>query len=147
MTFAGTGDPPLLVDACVLIAAIDESADEYPAAADLLENYTGRLIVPELVVTEVAYMLATRVGVDAEVAFIQDIADDEYHVVPVDSDDWSRIAELVDQWRGLKQGLGTVDASVVVTAERLGITALATLDGDFRAVPPNIPPYYWTFYP
>jgi uncharacterized protein len=40
--------------------------------------------------------------------------------------DWLRIAELVSRYRDLP--LGTVDASVVAAAERLGITEIATLD-------------------
>lgn len=40
--------------------------------------------------------------------------------------DWMRIAELVARYRDLP--LGTIDASVVATAERLGITEIATVD-------------------
>jgi predicted nucleic acid-binding protein len=47
-------------------------------------------------------------------------------VEPVRAGDWLRVGELVWQYRDLP--LGTVDASVVATAERLGISTLATLD-------------------
>ena len=40
--------------------------------------------------------------------------------------DWGRIAELVWHYRDLR--LGTVDASVVTAAERLGVREVATLD-------------------
>ena len=40
--------------------------------------------------------------------------------------DWLRIAELVARYGDLP--LGTVDASVVAAAERLGVTEVATLD-------------------
>jgi hypothetical protein len=40
--------------------------------------------------------------------------------------DWLRIAELVARYRDLP--LGTVDASVVSAAERLGITEIAAID-------------------
>jgi len=40
--------------------------------------------------------------------------------------DWLRIAELVARYRDLP--LGTVDASVVTTPERLGAGFIATLD-------------------
>ena len=45
---------------------------------------------------------------------------------PVLPDDWIRIAELVAIYHDLP--LGTVDASVVALAERLGISTIATLD-------------------
>jgi uncharacterized protein len=44
----------------------------------------------------------------------------------VPAGDWLRIAELVAAYRDLP--LGTVDASVIAAAERLGITAIATVD-------------------
>lgn len=50
--------------------------------------------------------------------------------------DWLRIAELVARYSDLP--LGTVDASVVTTAERLGITEIATVDRrHFTIVRPN----------
>ena len=45
---------------------------------------------------------------------------------PVLPGDWIRIAVLVAKYHDLP--LGTVDASVIATAERLGIEAVATLD-------------------
>jgi len=44
----------------------------------------------------------------------------------VPAGDWLRIAELVAIYRDLP--LGTVDASVIAAAERLGITDVATVD-------------------
>jgi uncharacterized protein len=78
------------------------------------------------VVTEVAYLLETRVGADAEVRFLGDLAAGNFTTDPVHPSDWLRIAELVAEYRDLP--LGTVDASVIAAAERLGIAAIATLD-------------------
>jgi predicted nucleic acid-binding protein len=77
-------------------------------------------------VTEVAYLLETRVGVTVEVRFLGDLAAGELVPAPVAAPDWLRIAELVAAYRDLP--LGTVDASVIAAAERLGIGAVATLD-------------------
>jgi uncharacterized protein len=82
--------------------------------------------VPSLVVTEVCYLLATRLGTDAEVRFLGDLASGALSVEPVAAGDWLRIAELVARYRDLP--LGTVDASVVATAERLGLADIATVD-------------------
>jgi predicted nucleic acid-binding protein len=78
-----------------------------------------------LVITEVAYLLATRIGVETEVRFLGDLAAGELVPQPVDAGDWIRIAELVMAYRDLP--LGTVDASIVAAAERLGIRTIATL--------------------
>ena len=92
----------------------------------LLESHEGPLIVPQLVVTEVAYLLETRLGWSAEARFLGDLATGNLLTEPVLASDWIRIAELVAAYHDLP--LGTVDASVVATAERLGATTVATLD-------------------
>jgi uncharacterized protein len=82
--------------------------------------------VPQLVVTEVAYFIQERLGTRAEAQFIGDLAAGNLITEPVLPADWIRIAELLLTYHDLR--LGTVDASVVATAERLGVTAVATLD-------------------
>ncbi len=82
--------------------------------------------MPVLVITEVAYLIATRIGPEAEVRLLGDLAGGAFTVEPVHPADWLRIAELV--WRYRELPLGTVDASVVAVSERLGITDVATLD-------------------
>ena len=77
-------------------------------------------------VTEVTYLLATRLGPEPEVRFVGDLAAGAFSVEPVAAADWLRIAELVATYRDLP--LGTVDASVVTAAERLGVQEIATLD-------------------
>lgn len=82
--------------------------------------------MPTLVITEVVYLLATRLGVAAEVRFVGDLASGSFHVEPVAAADWLRIADLVARYRDLP--LGTVDASIVTAAERLGVEEIATVD-------------------
>lgn len=90
-------------------------------------------------ITEVVYLLATRLGDDAEVRFLGDLASGNLIPEPVAASDWLRIAELVARYSDLP--LGTVDASVVAIAERLAITEVATLDRrHFTVVRPTIGP-------
>jgi len=91
-----------------------------------LLTHPGPLIIPALVITEVVYLIGSRLGPDAEVRFLGDLAAGEFTVEPVLAGDWLRIAELVSRYRDLP--LGSVDASVVTAAERLDITEIATLD-------------------
>lgn len=89
--------------------------------------------MPVLVITEVTYLLATRLGTEAEVRFLGDLAAGNLIPEQVEPGDWLRIAELVARYRDLP--LGSADASVVTAAERLGITDVATLDHrHFRVV-------------
>jgi hypothetical protein len=82
--------------------------------------------VPTLVITEVTHLLGTRLGWQAELRFLGDVASGELVLEPVHPRDLMRIAELVARYRDLP--LGTVDASVVAAAERLNVTEVATTD-------------------
>ena len=84
------------------------------------------MIVPTLVLTEVVYLLATRLGTDAELRFLADLTAGVFDIEPVHPTDWLRIADLVHRYRDLP--LGTVDASVIACAERLGVDEVATVD-------------------
>jgi len=93
--------------------------------------------VPELVITEVTYLLGTRLGAEAEVRFLGDLASGNLIAEPVAAGDWLRMAELVARYRDLP--LGSVDASVVAVSERLGVRSLATLDRrHFTVVRPTL---------
>lgn len=72
------------------------------------------------------YLLSTRLGAEAEVRFLGDLATATLIAEPVAPVDWLRIAELVARYDDLP--LGTVDASVVAAAERLDVGAIATFD-------------------
>lgn len=87
-----------------------------------------------LVITEVTYLIGSRLGADAEVRFLGDLAAGNLIPEPVAAADWLRIAELVSRYRDLP--LGTADASVVAAAERLGVRQVATFDRHFTVVQP-----------
>lgn len=107
----------------------------------MLLTHPGPFIVPQLVIAEVSYLLEARLGPEAEVRFLGDLATGSFTTEPVRPGDWLRIAELVAAYRDLP--LGTVDASVIAIAERLRISTLATLDlRHFRVVRPRHVPAF-----
>ena len=116
----------LVVDAGPLVAAAATRDRNHERCVTLLSNATEPIVVPSLVVTEVAYFLADRLGQTAERAFARSVRGGELHVEPVEPEDWMRIDDLLGQYADLQ--LGIVDASVVAACERLGATTLATLD-------------------
>jgi uncharacterized protein len=82
--------------------------------------------VPSPVLGEVGYLLQSRVGPQAEVTFLQSFGGDGFHVTELEDQDIRRMAELVETY--LDPPLGIVDATVIVIAERLRLTEIATLD-------------------
>nr|WP_157250202.1 PIN domain-containing protein [Nonomuraea typhae] len=117
---------PIVVDAGPLYAYVDADDKHHAACATLLESHPGPFIVPALVVAEAAYLIAVRLGPDAEVRFLGDFANGAFAVQPIHPSDWLRMADLVSTYRDLP--LGTADASVLACAERLRITDIATTD-------------------
>ena len=89
-------------------------------------------MVPTLVITEVSHLIGSRLGSEAEVRFLGDLASGYLGVEPVAASDWLRMAELVHTYQNLP--LGTVDASVIAAAERLDESTIATLDRRHFAV-------------
>ena len=104
-------------------------------------SHPGPLLLPQLVIAEVVYLIETRLGWSAEVRFLGDLASGNLLTEPVLAGDWIRIAELVGRYHDLP--LGTVDASVVALAERLGVRTVATLDRRHFSVvrPKHVPAF------
>lgn len=126
----------MVVDAGPLYAYVDADDAHHASSLKLLQTHPGPLIVPMLVITEVVYLLSTRLGTEPEVRFLGDFAAGAFTAEPVAAPDWLRIAELVARYRDLP--LGSVDASVVAAAERLGIAQIATVDrSHFTVVRPH----------
>lgn len=98
---ADRGDPcqrgrliALIIDAGPLHAYIDRDDRHHTASLDLLETHPWPLIVPTLVVTEVAYLVGTRLGADPEVRFLGDSGAGNLIVEPVAASDWLRSAPI-----------------------------------------------------
>ncbi|GGT34496.1 type II toxin-antitoxin system VapC family toxin [Streptomyces purpureus] len=125
----------LVVDAGPLYALIDRSDAWHATSVRLLETHPGPLLVPALVIAEVAHLVGRRLGPRSEVLLAQDFAEGLFTVEPVHPGDWLRIAELTARYSDFP--LGLVDASVIACAERLGVTEVATVDQKhFGAVRP-----------
>jgi predicted nucleic acid-binding protein len=130
------GGAALLVDTGPLYAYVDREDPAHAACVRLLREHPGPLVAPTLCITEATYLLRARLGTEMEIRFLGDLARGAITLEPVHPADLLRIAELVSAYRDLP--LGSVNASVVAAAERLGVTQLATLDRrDFSVVRPR----------
>jgi uncharacterized protein len=113
-----------LADTSVLLAALDRGEPQHAACVEVLRRPDLDLVVPALVVTEVAYFVERRLGPAVEAAFLRGLS--ELRVEAPLPEDWPLVAAMVERYADL--GLGTVDASVAVLADRLGTDLIATLD-------------------
>jgi hypothetical protein len=126
----------LVVDTGAFLAAADREDPAHPACRDLMEGHPGPLVTTALVVAETGWLINRQLGPATEAAFYRGVAAGEITVEALTTDDWARVAELVDRYADLP--LGGTDASLVALAERLGATQVATLDHrHFRVVRPR----------
>ena len=126
----------LLCDSGVLIAVGSKKDKHHHACLDLLRRAKGPILVPSPVLSEVGYYLTARVGPDAELNFLKSFGGNGFRLAELEAADLTRMTELVERY--IDFPLGIVDASVIAIAERLGLSAVATIDHrHFRAVKPR----------
>jgi uncharacterized protein len=124
----------VVLDTGPLYAALDRDDDDHEACAELLRRQDLRPVIPALVVAEVSYLAASRLGAEVEATFVSALSDFDVDAPP--PQEWERIAELIRRYADFP--LGATDASVVALAERLDTLYVATLDHrHFRAVKPR----------
>ena len=125
----------LLIDAGALYAQADADEPGHQAVRAILEAEREALVTTELAVAEADYLILDRLGLDAELAFLEDLAEGTYIVDCLDRKELRTALEVVGRYRSLR--LGLADASLVVLAERYATRRLLTFDERaFRAVSP-----------
>jgi predicted nucleic acid-binding protein len=126
----------LICDTGPLYAVLNRKDQDHARCLSLLETHPGPLIVPGPVLTEVCWLLESRIGPDAEAQFLRSIVAGELTLEALIIDDVSRMADLVHTYADFP--LGAADASVIAVAERLNVHEIATLDHrHIRAVKPR----------
>jgi predicted nucleic acid-binding protein len=123
----------LIADSGAIYALYDSGDQHHRAVVAALDAEPGPLIIPAAILAEIDYLLRIRLGVEAELQFLDGIRVGAYFVESPVAQDIDRSAALLRQYRDLD--LGFADAVVIATAERLGIRRILTVDErDFRAV-------------
>jgi predicted nucleic acid-binding protein len=114
----------VLVDTGILYALADEDDAWHERARDWIGVANDLLIVPVTVLPEVAYLLHSRLGAAAELAFAQSAAAGELEIEPLRQQDLARSTDVMRRY----PVIGFVDATIVAMAERLKIETIATTD-------------------
>lgn len=139
----------ILLDTSGLLAAIDASQRAHAGARRALATADGPLVVSPFVLAELDYLLATRIGIAAELALLDEVSAGAYDLAPFGASDVAEARRVIDAYRDLE--LGLADASIVVLAERFETDAVLTLDerhfralrgpsgGPFRLLPADAP--------
>jgi predicted nucleic acid-binding protein len=116
----------ILLDTGVLYAYYDRSDRWHTAAAALIRQEAGGLLVPGPVVPEVDHLLGRRLGAAARHAFYRGLTEASYLLAEVPQQLCARIAEIDLQFAALE--LGYVDCALVALAEARNLRRIATVD-------------------
>lgn len=123
----------IILDTSGLLAAIDSSQRFHDAAREALGGAVGPLVLSPFVLAELDYLLATRVGREAELALLQEVARETYRLEPFSVGNVAEARRIMVQYADMRISL--VDASNVVLANRHGTLDVLTLDErHFRAL-------------
>ena len=125
----------LIVDANVLVAAMNRQDRHHERMKAFLEGRDDQFVVTGYVVAEVAYLIQKFAATAAEIQFMESVRDGVFHQEEMGGPDLDRVVELMRQFQDFP--LGVADASIIAVAERLKIREIASLDGHFRAVRPR----------
>ncbi len=116
----------VIADTGPLYALVDRSDAWHARVAAWWATQRGPIVVPVSVLPEVSYLLQTRIGPEADQVFIRAVAEGEFITESLEPEDIRRAAELMREYADLP--LGFVDATVVATAERMGVRDIVTTD-------------------
>ncbi|HTM46776.1 MAG TPA: VapC toxin family PIN domain ribonuclease [Polyangiaceae bacterium] len=123
----------ILLDTSGLLSALDSSQKQHQQCRQALIKARPPFLLSPFVLAEIDYLLATRVGVNEELAFLEEVANGAYQLEPFAAADVSQARAIVDQYRNLE--IGVADASLVVLSTRHNLVDVLTLDErHFRAL-------------
>jgi hypothetical protein len=118
--------PKVLVDSGFLYVLFTKSDPDHPAARKLVQTLQTDFIIPQVVVTEAAWLFNRAGGMPLVASFVDVLSASDMPLEPITYDDLRRASEVMRQYPGTK--LDLVDCCILAISERLGVNDVATLD-------------------
>lgn len=114
-----------LLDTCFLLAVLDADDQLHIPCSESLKAQQ-KVILPDVVIPELAYMIIRELGHKVLSLFLRSIARGELTIEQSKTSDFTRAADLVESYAD--NHIDFVDCVIVAQAERLGITQILTVD-------------------
>lgn len=124
----------IVLDTGGLYALLDSSDDYHDRAHAAVGDYHGPLLLSPLVLAETERLVASRLGRQAEAAFLGDVVDKVYQLTAFGDDELQLATDLITTYAHMNVSLP--DASVAVIAGRHQTVDLLSIDQQFRAIGP-----------
>lgn len=116
----------MIVDTSALLAYFNAREPDHEAVSAIIDNNDGPLVVSPFVIAELDYLIAKRIGVDAELAVLQELSSGAWDLASVEVADLELATSVIEKYRD--QDVGVSDASIVVLANRYRTRTVVTLD-------------------
>lgn len=116
----------ILADTSGLLALFNDREPRHGDVVEALGAAGDNLAVSPYVVAELGYLIATRIGVTAELAVLRALAGPGYELAAIDADLLLVAVEVVARYED--QDIGVADASIVALAARYRTDRVLTLD-------------------
>lgn len=123
----------LIIDAGGLYAQADRADPAHAAVVEVLKEERGPLVTSEVAAAEADYLILARLGIEVELAFLDDLAEGTFLVECLTRQELGVARDLARRHRDL----GLADTSLVVLARRHRSRRIVTFDERaFRTVAP-----------
>jgi len=130
-----------LVDANVLVALNHPGDKHHKAALKFAQEDEFTLLLPDVVLPEVAYLMRRIGGVPAVLLLLDQIVQNDLPLIPLLERDVRRARQVMAAYP--RAELDLVDCCITAIAERLNITRICTFDRcDFAIIRPAHTPYF-----
>lgn len=116
----------MIVDTSALLAFFDTDEPDHHAVSAVLGDATEPLVVSPYVVAELDFLVASRLGVSAELAVLSELAGGAWDLPAIAAEDLSQACSVIERYAD--QQIGVADASNVVLAARYRTRTIVTLD-------------------
>jgi hypothetical protein len=116
----------VIVDTSALLAFFDADEPDHQAVSAVLGDATEPLIVSPYVVAELDDLVASRLGVSAELALLGELAGGAWDLPGFGAEELRQACSVIERYAD--QQIGVADASNVVLAARYQTRTIVTLD-------------------
>lgn len=116
----------MIADTSGLLALFNSREPAHEVVQDAVAASAEPLVVSPFVIAELDYLVANRLGVDAEMTVLEELSGGAYTLATIDSAALAETLGVIRRYADLQ--IGVADASIVVLADRHRTRSVLTLD-------------------
>jgi predicted nucleic acid-binding protein len=116
----------VIVDTGALLAFFDTDEPDHETVSAVLGAAAEPLVVSPYVVAELDYLVASRLGVSAELAVLRELTGGAWDLPAIGVEELVQARTVIERYAD--QNVGVADASNVILAERYRTRTIVTLD-------------------